>query len=142
MAYAFPFIVLAAATLAAPGAGHAQLPAERRGPPPCCASRILTAPVAHGAGVRIMRLAITRPDLHPVQPRSGPYANADFPLASDQPRTNINYRFPPTGLVGSAGYLLSADRRRMVVDEAGLAGSVGFDRPVDLVGAWLHYDFR
>jgi hypothetical protein len=111
--------------------------------PPYCVNRPPAHDPSDGVDAGMIRPAITTSDLRAAHSRPYVYADAAFPATVAQPRTAIDYRFAPEGLVGSVGYSEFPDGRPMALDEVGLATSVGFGRrPGGLVGAWLHYDFR
>jgi hypothetical protein len=71
-----------------------------------------------------------------------PYAYASALRNDGQPRTAIDYRFAPDGLVGRVGYLRVIDGHSLDSHEAGLAASPRFGRQGSLVGAALSYAFK
>ena len=135
----FRFLTIIFSALLLPTVIHA-LPADRS----CnfarhCVSRSPVGDRSDRAGATLAQPAVTTYDRRAAH--TPPYVFAAFPFADGPPLTVLDYTFAPQGVVGSVGYIHLTDDHPIAA-EAGLAASLGFDRPDSLVGAGLHFDFR
>jgi hypothetical protein len=136
----FLLFVLFSAVIASPAAVLAQTPThDSPGLPPYHADAFLGGDQLGQADATMIRPVVGLPDpgASTDRPYASPYASA---LGYDgRPRTAIDYRFAPDGLVGSVGYLRVGGGPRLDFHQVGMAAS---SRSVGLVGATLSYAFR
>jgi hypothetical protein len=133
-------LVLFSAVIASPAAVLGQTPTrDSPGLSPYHAHALLGVDRPSPADTTMIWSVVALPD---------PGAATDRPYASDyvstlrydgQPRTAVDYRFAPDGLVGSVGYRRVDDDHRLDVHQVGMAASSRF---AGLVGATLSYAFR
>jgi hypothetical protein len=135
----FPLLVLVVTVIASPAAVHAQSSTRSPG---LGADEIFGIDHLGQANATMIQPVVGVSDLgaSPDRPYASAYAST---LRNDaRPRTAIDYRFAPDGLVGSVGYLRVDNIQPLNSHELDMGESSQFSRLGSLVGANLSYAFR